>query len=117
MTPYEREAIAKMFKDAKVFLEQDKCEFICTALYHAMPTPKPPHTGTLTQHSEEHRIYRLAKGVVQERLERRASLESWLRWQGFFLPKHFTPELKLKLRNHRLQWLDLLIAEFERKES
>lgn len=112
MTPYEREAVAKMFKDAKPFLEQDKCEFICTALYHAMPPPKAPHTGTLTQHSEEYRIYRLAVTIVQERLDGCRSLEGWIKKQGFFIPKQPIPELKLKLRNHRLQWLDLLIAEF-----
>ena len=43
----------------------------------------------------------------------KALIEGWLKKQGFPIPNNPPPELEQKLRNHRLQWLDLLIAEFE----
>jgi hypothetical protein len=66
---------------------------------------------------EDLKAYNLAKSIVMERLEGRSTLESWLKKQGFFSPINPLPELEQKLRNHRLQWLDLLIAEFEGEKS
>ena len=109
LTPYEREIVANIFKKAKVILEQGQCDYICTALRWTLPH------GTLG-YPEEYRAYKLAKAIVMERLEGQLSLESWLKYQGFFFPK-LTPEVEQKLRNHRLQWLDLLIAEFEGEKS
>ena len=106
LTPYEREIVANIFKKAKVILEQGECDYICTSLGWALPH------GTLG-YPEEYRAFKLAKAIVMERLEGRNSLESWLKYQGFFFPRNLTPELEQKLRNHRLQWLNLLIAEFE----
>ena len=104
LTPYEREIVADIFKKAKVILEQGQCDYICTSLGWALPH------GTLA-YPEEYRAYELAKAIVMERLEGQNSLESWLKKKGFCTNP--TPEVEQKLRNHRLQWLDLLIAEFE----
>ena len=105
LTPYERQIVANIFKKAKVILEQGQCDYICTSLGWTLRYKCP-------EDSEEYRAYKLAKSIVMERLEGRNSLESWLKYQGF-LPKVISPEVEQKLRNHRLQWLDLLIAEFE----
>ena len=110
LTPYEREIVAKAFKKAKAILEKGHCDYICTALRWALPLS---YSGD----HEEHRAYNLAKAIVMERLEGQNSLESWLKKQGFFFPKNPAPELLQKLRNHRLQWLNLLIAEFEGERS
>ena len=110
LTTYERETVAKTFKKAKVILEQGRCDYICTALRWTLPH------GVL-EDSEEHRAYKLAKAIVIERLEGQNSLECWLKKQGFFFPTNPSPELEQKIRNHRLQWLDLLIAEFEGEKS
>ena len=106
LTPYEREIVAKTFKKAKAIFEQDHCTYICTALGWTLRYSCP-------EDSEEYRAYKLAKAIVMERLEGRKSLESWLKKRGFFFPTNPSPEVEQKLRNHRLQWLDLLIAEFE----
>ena len=106
LTPYERQAVADTFKRAKAVFEEGRCTYICTALGW---TVRRSHL----EDSEEYRAYRLAKTIVMERLEGRNSLESWLKKQGFFFPTGPSPELERKLHNHRLQWLDLLIAEFE----
>ena len=106
LTPYEREIVAKTFKKAKAIFEEGRCQYICTALGWTLPL-------TCLKDSEECRGYDLAKAIVMERLEGRKSIEDWLRSKGFFLPTNLLPELEQKLRNHRLQWLDLLIAEFE----
>ena len=105
LTPYERQAVAKAFKEAKAIFEEGSCQYICTALGWTLRYQYP-------EDPEDHRAYKLAKSIVMERLEGRNSLESWLKYQGFFFPK-ISPEVEQKLRNHRLQWLDLLIAEFE----
>lgn len=110
LTPYEREIVAKTFKKAKALFEQGRCTHICTALGWTLP-------HVVSEDSEEYQAYNLAKAIVMERLEGQNSLESWLKKQGFFFPKNPTPELLQKLRNHRLQWLDLLIAEFEGEKS
>ena len=103
LTPYERQAVADTFKKAKAIFEKGNFVYICTAL-----------GGTFRYRcSEEYRAYKLAKAIVMERLEGQNSLERWLKKQGFFIPRDPSPELEHKLRNHRLQWLDLLIAEFE----
>lgn len=104
LIPYEREIVAKTFKKAKAIFNRGRCQYICTAL---------GWTLARTYSRDEYRAYRLAKSIVMERLEGRNSLEGWLKKQGFFLPRNPSPELEQKLRNHRLQWLDLLIAEFE----
>ena len=109
-TPYERQAVAKTFKKAKVILKRGRCQYICTALGWTLPSKGPTNP-------EEYRVYRLAKSIVMKRLEGQNSLESWLKKQGFFFPTNPSPELEQKLRNHRLQWLDLLIAEFEGEKS
>ena len=110
LTPYEREIVAKAFKKAKIIFEKSRYQYICTAL-----------RGTLTYNCPEapegYRAYKLAKAIVMERLEGQNSLESWLKKQGFFLTTKLSPEVEQKLRNHRLQWLDLLIAEFEGEKS
>ena len=106
LTPYEREIVANIFKKAKVILEQGECDYICTALGWTLPH------GALA-YPEDYKAFDLARSIVMERLEGRNSLESWLKKQGFFFPRNLTPEVEQKLRNHRLQWLDLLIAEFE----
>ena len=108
LTTYEREIVADIFKKAKVILEQGRCDYICTALRWTLPH------GVL-EGSKEHRAYKHAKAIVMKRLEGRNSLESWLKKKGFCTK--LTPELFQKLRNHRLQWLDLLIAEFEGEKS
>ena len=110
LTPYEREIAAKTFKKAKAIFEEGRCTYICTALGWTLPL-------TCLKDSEECRGYDLAKAIVVERLEGRNSLESWLKKKGFFFPRKPSPELEQKLRNHRLQWLDLLIAEFEGEKS
>lgn len=110
LTTYEREIVADIFKKAKVILEQGQCDYICASLRWTLPRIRP-------EESEEYRAYELAKAIVMERLEGRNSLESWLKKQGFFIPINPSPELEQKLRNHRLQWLDLLIAEFEGEKS
>ena len=110
LTPYEREIVADIFKKAKVILEQGQCDYICTSLGWTFRYRCP-------EDSEEYRAYKLAKAIVEERLEGRLSLESWLKKRGFPIPEVFPPELEQKLRNHRLQWLDLLIAEFEGEKS
>ena len=106
LTPYEREIVAKTFKKAKAIFKQSRCNYICTALGWTLPL-------TCSEDSEEYRGCKLAKAIVMERLEGRSTLESWLKYQGFFFPTNLTPEVEQKLRKHRLQWLDLLIAEFE----
>ena len=110
LTPYEREIVAKTFKKAKAIFEKGNCFYICTALGWTLPYTCPGNP-------EEYRAYKLAKAIVMERLEGRNSLESWLNKQGFFYHTKLTSELEQKLRNHRLQWLDLLIAEFEGEKS
>ena len=110
LTPYEREIVADIFKKAKAILEQGRCGYICTALRWSLRYPYP-------EDSEEYRACELAKAIVIERLEGQNSLESWLKKQGFFFPTVILPEVEQKLRNHRLQWLDLLIAEFEGEKS
>ena len=112
LTPYEREIVANAFKKAKAIFEEGRCDYICTALGRTLPRPL-----TCSEDSEEYRGYDLAKAIVMERLEGRKSIEGWLRSKGFFLPTSSSPELQQKLRNHRLQWLDLLIAEFEGEKS
>ena len=104
LTTYEREIVADIFKKAKVILEQGQCDYICAALGWTLPH------GTLG-YPEDYKAFDLARSIVMERLEGQPSLESWLKKQGFCTK--LTPELQQKLRNHRLQWLDLLIAEFE----
>lgn len=106
LTTYEREIVADIFKKAKVILEQGQCDYICTSLRWTFRYRCP-------EDSEEYRAYKLAKAIVMDRLEGQNSLESWLKKQGFFFPTKLSPEVEQKLRNHRLQWLDLLIAEFE----
>ena len=106
LTTYEREIVAKTFKKAKAILEEGDCTYICTALGWTYRYKCP-------EDSEDYKAYNLARSIVMERLEGQPSLESWLKYQGFFLPTNSSPELEQKLRNHRLQWLDLLIAEFE----
>ena len=110
LTPYERQVVADTFKKAKVIFEKSRYQYICTAL-----------RGTLTHNypeaPEEYQAYKLAKAIVKERLEGRLSLESWLKKRWFPIPEVIPPELEQKLRNHRLQWLDLLIAEFEGEKS
>ena len=110
LTTYERQAVADAFKKAKVILEQGRCDYICIALRWTLPH------GVL-EDSEEHRAHKLAKAIVMERLEGQLSLENWLEKKGFFFPEVISPEVEQKLRNHRLQWLDLLIAEFEGEKS
>lgn len=110
LTPYEREAVANVFKKAKAIFEEGRCEYICMALRWAFRYTYP-------EDSEEYRAYKLAKSIVMERLEGQNSLESWLNNQGFFIPTNPSPELEQKLHNHRLQWLNLLIAEFEGEKS
>ena len=110
LTTYERETVADIFKKAKAIFEEGDCTYICTALYWALRYKCP-------EDSEEYRAYKLAKAIVMERLEGQNSLESWLKKQGFFFPRVISPEVEQKLRNHRLQWLDLLIAEFEGEKS
>ena len=110
LTPYEREIVAKTFKKAKAIFEKGGCDYICTALRWTLP-------HVVSEDSEEYRAYKLAKFTVMDRLEGRSTLESWLKKQGFFFPRVISPEVEQKLRNHRLQWLDLLIAEFEGEKS
>ena len=110
LTTYEREIVAKTFKKAKALFEQGHCTYICTALGWTLPHGVPGE-------SEEYLACKLTKAIVMERLEGQLSLESWLKKQGFFFPRNPTPELEQKLRNHRLQWLNLLIAEFEGVKS
>ena len=110
LTPYEREIVAKAFKKAKVIIEQGHCNYICAALGWALPH------GTLG-YPEDYKAFELARSIVMGRLEGQNSLESWLKHQGFFFPRVISPEVEQKLRNHRLQWLDLLIAEFEGEKS
>ena len=111
LTPYERQVVADTFKKAKAIFERSNCVYyICTALRWTLP-------DRVLEDSEEYRAYKLAKAIVMERLEGQNSLESWLKKKGFFLPRCPTPELLQKLHNHRLQWLDLLIAEFEGEKS
>lgn len=110
LTPYERQVVADTFKKAKIIFEENRYQYICTALRWTLPY-------NYSEASEEYRAFKLAKAIVMERLEGRPSLESWLKKQGFFFPKVISPEVGQKLRNHRLQWLDLLIAEFEGEKS
>ena len=110
LTPYEREIVADIFKKVKVILEQGQCDYICTSLGWTLRYKCP-------EDSEEYRAYKLAKAIVMDRLEGQNSLESWLKKKGFFPSTKLLPELEQKLRNHRLQWLDLLIAEFEGEKS
>ena len=106
LTPYEREIVADIFKKAKVILEQGRCNYICAALGWTLP-----HGDR--EDPEDYKAFDLARSIVMERLEGRSTLKGWLNKQGFFFPKVISPEVEQKLRNHRLQWLDLLIAEFE----
>ena len=110
LTPYEREIVANIFKKAKAIFEKGGCTYICTALRWTLPLA---YSGN----REERRAYKLAESIVMERLEGQLSLESWLKYQGFFFPEVISLEVEQKLRNHRLQWLDLLIAEFEGEKS
>ena len=110
LTSYEREIIADIFKKAKAIFEKGGCDYICTALRWTLP-------HGVSEDPEKYRAYKLAKATVMERLEGQLSLESWLKYQGFFNHTKLTPEVEQKLRNHRLQWLDLLIAEFEGEKS
>ena len=110
LTPYERQVVVDTFKKAKVIFEKSRYQYICTALRYALPDYS-------SEASEEYRAYKLAKAIVEERLEGRLSLESWLKKRGFLIPDDPPPELEQKLRNHRLQWLGLLIAEFEGEKS
>ena len=110
LTPYEREIVADIFKKAKAILEQGHCTHICAALGWTLPH------GTLG-YPKDYKAFELARSIVIERLEGQLSLESWLKKQGFFIPTNPSPELARKLRNHRLQWLNLLIAEFEGEKS
>ena len=110
LTPYEREIVAKAFKKAKIIFEENRYQYICTALRWTLP-------HGVSGDPEVYRAYKLAKAIVEERLEGRPSLESWLKKRGFPIPVDPPPELEQKLRNHRLQWLDLLIAEFEGEKS
>ena len=110
LTPYEREIVAKTFKKAKAIFEKGECTYICTALGWTLP-------HGVSGEPEEYRAFKLTKAIVMERLEGQLSLESWLKKQGFFFPRVISPEVEQKLRNHRLQWLDLLIAEFEGEKS
>ena len=52
-----------------------------------------------------------------QRLQGHRQLESWLQSQGFFIPTEPGPKLEQKLHNHRMQWLDMLIAEFDGEKS
>ena len=106
LTPYERQAVAKTFKKAKAIFKEGRCDYICTALGWTYTYPRDP---------EDYKAFDLARSIVMERLEGQNSLESWLKKKGFCTK--LTPELQQKLRNHRLQWLDLLIAEFEGEKS
>ena len=110
LTTYEREIVAKTFKKAKAIFKRGHCTYICTALGWTLPDtyPKDP---------EDYKAHRLAKAIVMDRLEGQNSLENWLKKQGFFFPTNLSPEVEQKLRNHRLQWLNLLIAEFEGEKS
>ncbi len=110
LTPYERKLAAKTFKKAKAIFAEGRCDYICTALGWTLRYKCP-------EYSEDYKAYNLAKSIVMERLEGRNSLESWLKKKGLFFPRNLTPEVEQKLRNHRLQWLDLLIAEFEGEKS
>ena len=110
LTPYGRQVVADTFKKAKIVFEENRYQYICTALRWTLPS-------NYSEAFEEYQGYKLAKAIVEERLEGRLSLESWLKKRGFFIPGEIPPELEQKLRNHRLQWLDLLIAEFEGEKS
>ena len=110
LTTYEREIVADIFKKAKVILEQGQCDYICTALGWTL-------RYKCSEDSEEYRGYDLAKAIVMERLEGRSTLESWLKYQGFFFPTKLSPVVEQKLRNHRMQWIDMLIEEFEGEKS
>ena len=110
LTPYERQVVADTFKKAKVIFEKSRYQYICTALRETL-------TYNYPEAPEGYQAYNLAKAIVGERLEGRLSLESWLTKRGFPIPIDPPPELEQKLRNHRLQWLDLLIAEFEGEKS
>ena len=110
LTPYERQVVADTFKKAKIIFEENRHQYICTAL-------RGPLTYNCPEALEEYQGYKLAKAIVEERLEGRLSLESWLKKRGFPIPDVLSPELEQKLRNHRLQWLDLMIAEFEGEKS
>ena len=110
LTTYEREIVADIFKKAKAIFEKGGCDYICTALRWTLPL-------VVSEDSEEYRAYKLAKAIVMDRLEGQRSLESWLKKKGLFFHTKLSPEVKQKLRNHRLQWLDLLIAEFEGEKS
>ena len=110
LTAYEREIVAKTFKKAKAIFKRGRCQYICTALGWTLPR-------VVLEDLEGYRVYKLAKSIVMERLEGKNSLESWLKSKGFFIPTNPSPEVEQKLRNHRLQWLDLLIAEFEGEKS
>ena len=106
LTPYEREIVADIFKKAKAIFEKGGCDYICTALIWTLP-------HQYSEDPEKYRAYELAKAIVMDRLEGQNSLESWLKKQGFFFSTKLSPEVEQKLHNHRLQWLNLLIAEFE----
>ena len=110
LTPYERKLVAHTFKRAKAIFEQGRCTYICTALGWTVRRAYP-------EDSEEYRAYKLAQEVVMQRLQGHKQLESWLQSQGFFIPTKPGPELEQKLHNHRMQWLDMLIAEFEGEKS
>ena len=105
-TPYQRQRIAAAFKAAREVFKDCTCQYICTSLRWACTYGKLNYEDS-----------KLAQEVVMQRLEGRNSLESWLKKQGFFLPTNPSPELEQKLHNHRLQWLNLLIAEFEGEKS
>ena len=105
-TPYERQRIAAAFKAGREVLKDCTCQYICTSMRWACTFGKLSYEDS-----------KLAQEVVMQRLQGHRQLESWLQGQGFFFPAELGPEVKQKLHNHRLQWLNLLIAEFEGEKS
>ena len=76
LTPYERQVVADTFKKAKIIFEGNRYQYICTALRCTLPF-------NYWEASEEYQGYKLAKAIVEERLEGQLSLESWLKKRGF----------------------------------
>ena len=105
-TPYERQRIAAAFKAARKVFEDCKCQYICTSLRWACTYVKLSYEDS-----------KLAQEIVMQRLQGHRQLESWLQSQGFFIPTEPGPKLEQKLHNHRMQWLDMLIAEFDGEKS
>ena len=116
LTAYEREIVANIFKKAKVILEKGQCDYICAALGWTFTHGTLGYPEDYKAFDPEgYKAFDLARSIVMERLEGQPSLEGWLNKQGFCTK--LTSEREQKLRNHRLQWLDLLIAEFEGEKS